>query len=340
MPKCDAVFEGGGVKGIGLVGAIAATEEMEYKFENVAGTSAGAIVAALVAADYRAAELQEIMKSLDYSQFKDEGLLDKIPFLGKALSLGFEKGIYEGDYLEDWIREKLAAKDKHTFKDLIMPEYKDSPKYRYRLQVIAADISRGRLLVLPQDIKEYAMDPDDLEIARAVRMSMSIPFFFEPETLKHHETGEQCYIVDGGLLSNFPIQLFDDDSPNPPWPTFGYLLAEDPDVMGATVSHKITGPLTLFAALFSTMMEAHDRMYIRNGAFARTIMIPTMGVKTTEFDLSAERAERLYQSGVKAAKEFFRVWDFEAYKGAFRKTAERNRRESIYALAPQPKLGA
>jgi NTE family protein len=57
MPnKCDAVFEGGGVKGIGLVGALAVTEAQGYEFENVAGTSAGAIIAALVAAGYRAGE--------------------------------------------------------------------------------------------------------------------------------------------------------------------------------------------------------------------------------------------------------------------------------------------
>ncbi|MFB3075996.1 MAG: patatin-like phospholipase family protein [Candidatus Methylomirabilales bacterium] len=331
MPRCDAVFEGGGVKGIGLVGAIAVTEEMGYEFVNLAGTSAGAIVAALVAAGYRASELQDIMKSLDYSEFKDEGLLDKIPFLGKVLSLGFEKGIYEGAYLENWVREKLAAKGKRTFRDLIIGEYKDNPRYRYKLQVIASDVSRGCLLVLPQDIKDYGMAPDDFEIAQAVRMSMSIPYFFEPVTLKGHETGEVCYIVDGGVLSNFPIRLFDDGSPDPPWPTFGYLLAEDPDVTGTTVSHKIIGPLTLFAALFSTMMEAHDRMYIKNGAFARTIMIPTLGVKTTEFDLSPERADELYRSGVNAAREFFQTWNFETYKATFRQRAERNRREAMYA---------
>jgi NTE family protein len=73
MPRCDAVFEGGGVKGIGLVGAIAATEEKRYQFVNVAGTSAGAIIAALIAAGYGAKELREIMRSLDYSKFKDKG---------------------------------------------------------------------------------------------------------------------------------------------------------------------------------------------------------------------------------------------------------------------------
>ena len=53
----DAVFEGGGVKGIGLVGAVAVAEERGYQWVNIAGTSAGAIVAALLAVGYSVAEI-------------------------------------------------------------------------------------------------------------------------------------------------------------------------------------------------------------------------------------------------------------------------------------------
>jgi NTE family protein len=334
MPCCDAVFEGGGVKGIGLAGAVAATEEQGYEFVNVAGTSAGAIVAALVAAGYRAAELRDIMQSLDYAKFKDSGLLDHIPVLGKVLSLGLEKGIYEGVFLERWLRETLAAKGKHTFKDLVLEPYQDSPQYRYKLQVVAADISRGKQLILPRDIQDYGINPDDLDIARAVRMSMSIPFFFEPVTLPLGGDGPECYIVDGGVLSNFPVELLDDaTTTDPPWPTFGYMLAESPDIAGRQVSNQVVGPFSLLASLFLTMMEAHDRMYISNHAYARTIMIPTLGVKTTEFDLSRQRAEALYQSGLQQGREFFRTWDFEQYKAVFRQVAEKNRREMLLVAA-------
>src|SRR5690242_4483872 len=113
--RVDAVFEGGGDKGIGLVGAVAATEKHGLQFENLAGTSAGAIVAALVAAGYTADELKQIMESLDYKKFEDETVLDKIGPLGKALNVGFEKGIYKGHYFEQWLRELLARKNKRTF---------------------------------------------------------------------------------------------------------------------------------------------------------------------------------------------------------------------------------
>lgn len=316
--RLDAVFEGGGVKGIALVGAVTATEAKGYVFENVAGTSAGAIVASLIAAGYKASELKQIMNELDYTKFKDKDGVDKIPGIGRLLSLIFEKGIYEGKYFEEWLRKLLAAKNIYTFSDLAIHSEEKQPKYRYKLRVIASDISRGKLLKLPQDIENYGMDPDKLDVARAVRMSMSIPFFFEPVTLQD-STGISSYIVDGGILSNFPVWLFDDGTVNPPWPTLGYRLV-DPTIEGKP--HAINGPVTLFSALFSTMMQAHDARHIQEKDFKRTIPIPTLGVRGTDFDLSNQTRNELFQSGNSAAKEFFEEkWDFEEYK--------KNRKEEL-----------
>lgn len=315
--KVDGVFEGGGVKGIGLIGALAVTEEQGYRFENVAGTSAGAIIAALVAAGYSAAELKAVIDGLDYREFKDESLMDHIPLLGPALSLGFEKGIYEGDYFEEWMREKLAAKGVRTFADLRTAE--TDARWRWRLKVIAADISRGKLLRFPDDAVDYKLDPDDLDVARAVRMSMSIPFFFEPVVLKSKE-GKDCYIVDGGVLSNFPVWLFDTDG-EPEWPTFGYKLVNPKE----NRPHPVNGPITLFAALFSTMLDAHDARYIEDQHFARTIPIQTGHVRSTDFDLSKADAAWLYAQGRLAAREFFDRWDFEAYKRQWRQGAPDSR---------------
>ena len=106
-----------------------------------------------------------------------------------------------------------------------------------------------------------------------------------------------------------------------------------PDVAGHQVSNQVVGPFSLMASLFLTMMEAHDRMSISNHAYARTVTIPTLGVKTTEFDLFYERAEALYQSGLQQGSEFFRTWDFERYKAVFRQVAEKNRREMLLVAA-------
>ena len=138
----DAVFEGGGVKGIGLVGAVAVAEERGYQWVNVAGASAGAIVAALLAAGYSAAELKAVMTELDYNRFKDSSLLDRVLLVGPMASLIFEKGIYEGKFFENWIRGLLREKKVETFNDLIMEEYQDDERYRFKLRLIASDISR------------------------------------------------------------------------------------------------------------------------------------------------------------------------------------------------------
>ena len=80
----DLVFEGGGVKGIGLGGAYAALEDEGFRPNNVAGTSAGAITAALVASGYTARELKDIVFNMPFTQFKDVGGLARVPFIGGA----------------------------------------------------------------------------------------------------------------------------------------------------------------------------------------------------------------------------------------------------------------
>ena len=312
--KADAVFEGGGVKGIGLVGAVAVAEERGYQWVNVAGTSAGAIVAALLAAGYSATELKRVIEELDYTRFKDTSPLDRIPLAGPVASLIFEDGIYEGKFFKGWIRRLLRAKNIRTFGDLIMDEYKDDAQYRFKLRVIASDITRGRMLVLPQDIAEFGIRPEDLDVAEAVRMSMGIPFFYEPVTLRNRKSRQVSYIVDGGILSNFPVWLFDTEGTEPGWPTLGFKLVEPEE----GTPRQVRGPISLLTALFSTMMEAHDARYIADEHFVRTIPIPTLGVKTTEFDLSREKSEALYQSGRQAAEKFFTNWNFSEYVSKYR----------------------
>lgn len=101
--QCDLVLEGGGVKGIGLVGAIAELSRNGYQFQRIAGASAGAIVGALLAAGMPLPRLIKLMETLDYTHFRDESLLSRFGTPGKAASLLFTKGMYTGDYLRNWL---------------------------------------------------------------------------------------------------------------------------------------------------------------------------------------------------------------------------------------------
>ena len=172
---------------------------------------------------------------------------------------------------------------------------------------------------------------------------MSIPFFFEPirltcrsdrfprteqEALQEANTGKQIqftlqqrtsYIVDGGILSNFPVDLFDAPPDRlPRWPTLGFKLVAPND----NRPNRVEGPISLLGALFTTMMEAHDQRHMDEDAEVRTIRIRTENVKTTEFGLTPEKSEALYNRGRQGAEAFFERWNtlggFAGYVAKYR----------------------
>ena len=112
----DLVLEGAGVKGIGLVGAVSTLAEAGYRFPRVAGTSAGAVVGAYVVALQRAGEplsrLEEIARSLTYAKMRDRGVVGRaagpLARVVDGLSLAFDGGVFEGDYLRAWVAGSLA----------------------------------------------------------------------------------------------------------------------------------------------------------------------------------------------------------------------------------------
>ena len=228
MGNADLVLEGGGVKGIGLVGAISALHSAGYEFggdARVAGTSAGAVVGSLVAAGATVDELSEIMRGLDYRRFRDASRLGGV---GDLLSLVTRLGLYRGDWLHGWVKDKLAGYGVRTFGDLRITDPASAlpPERAYRLVVVVSDITRGRLVRLPWDYEYYGLDPDEQSVADAVRASASIPFFFRPVQLPDGRGGRPSVCTDGGMLSNFPVHLFDRDDDTPPrWPTFGIKLS-------------------------------------------------------------------------------------------------------------------
>lgn len=311
--KADAIFEGGGVKAFGMLGALFEAERRGYRWVNVAGSSAGAIIAALVAAGYSALEIKEQIWKLDFKDFKDADWIGRLPFFGHAFNLWFKHGLYMGNHLENLLRGLLATKGVFTFKDLVQKDYVQDHIRHYRLVVTATDVSRRKLLKLPYDFKDYGIDPDSMEVCRAVRMSSSLPFFFEPcrivsNSIKNQQ--EIHYLIDGGVLSNFPVWVFDNDDV-PLWPTFGFKIIEEDQ----TEAYRISNPFDLFKAILSTMLEAHDKIHESNlKSSLRTISIPSLGIKTTDFDTINKQKDALFQAGVQAAVGFFDGWNFEAFK--------------------------
>jgi len=313
----DGVFEGGGVKGIALVGALeAAREHGIERWVNVAGTSAGAIIASLLAVGYEPQELRRILEKTEYKQFADYGWGGRI--VGGLRNALRGRGLCPGRAFTEWLGERFEespiGKANPTFADVerdLPAELTDEEreKARFRLRVIASDITEGRMLILPDDIVDYT-DEDgrpytkaDLPIVRAVRMSMSFPYFFEPAIL--YRDGRPHYIVDGGLLSNFPVFLFDGEKPPLRRWTFGFRLygGTQPEKPSYRAIGRVW-PLPLGKAMFFAATEAWDRKSSKASA-VRTIRIPTGDVPTLKFTLTKAERDGLRGNGFDAAEEFF-----------------------------------
>lgn len=323
--RADLVLEGGGVKGIALVGAISVLEERGYAFHRVAGTSAGAIVGALVAAGFNGSELHAVMHAVDYLKFQDGGPLDHAGLFGKAVELLFEHGIYKGEYVKTWLREQLATKKVEKFADLHLdpPDPVLGADRQERLVVMTSDLSDGVLRRLPWDYPAFGLTADAVPVVDAVRASMSIPFFYEPVKLDNAKH-KACWFVDGGMLSNFPVDVFDRTDGRPPrWPTFGIKLSARPEA--AQVVNEVHGTLSMAKAMLETMTSFYDRMHVGEPAvLARTIFIDTMKVRATDFDIDDATKNKLYENGRTAAEVFldggkgWPAWNFQDYIAKYR----------------------
>jgi NTE family protein len=302
--RADLVCEGGGVRGIGLVGAVDALGDAGYRFPRVAGTSAGAIVASLVAALQTAGEplsrLAEVMRNIDYRKFLDRSLIGRVPLIGGGLSLLLSDGVYRGAYLEQLLTGLLGDLGVRTFGDLRTGETPE--QFAWSLVVTASDLSRRRLVRIPWDLGSYGIDPDTFSVARAVHASSAIPYVFEPIRV-----GGATW-VDGGLLSDFPVTLFDQPDAQPRWPTFGIRLSARP---GIPPTHPVHGPVSLGIAAIETLVSNQDNAYIDDPCTVRrTIFVPAEEVSPIDFGITEEQREALYQRGLQAGQRFLRTWDY------------------------------
>jgi NTE family protein len=307
---------------------------------NVAGASAGAIVSALIAAGYNSDELKDEINKLDYMKLKQPDFLTKLGTPGEVLDVIFHYGIYSAEYFENWLETLLKKKGKTRFRD-IKTGFTENI-FKYKFNAIASDLTDKKMLILPGDLSQFGFNPDEYSIAKAVRMSMSIPVFFKPFKLKDVD-GREHIIVDGGLLSNYPIWLLDDNKKTPEWPTFGFKFDMDMrndavamdesgqaktegatkqagisnDNQQADVIKNIIGYMT---SILQTMMDAHDKYHVSNtsGDYERTIFISNLiknGKKrnyigTTDFDITPEECNALYSNGFSSATRFLNSWNF------------------------------
>lgn len=329
IKRADLVLSGGGVKGIGLVGAVVALADAGYRIRRISGTSAGSLVGAVLAAgadQLSGTDLRQLAMSLPYRKFLDPDPVAHLPLLGMAWQAIRGQGLYRGDFIRDWVSAELGNLGVRTFGDLAIADDELPPQQRYRLVVTVADITRGHLVRLPWDYRRlYGLDPDEQSVADAVRASMAIPFFFRPVTITS-AANVASTLIDGGLLSNFPMYSLDRIDGNPPrWPSFGITVTAQRPADGDGDGEPGLEPLIdlpgapqLLKGLINTALLGHDQTYLSQPSVAaRTIAVDSSGIGYLNFNISQRERKTLYDNGYRAAREFLTRWDWPAYLRRF-----------------------
>lgn len=326
----NLVFEGGGVKGIAYVGALDVFSDKGLidSVERVGGTSAGAINAVLLALNYSYKETKDILWSLDFNNFLD----DSWGVLRDADRLVHDFGWYKGDYFRKWIGDLIKKKtgnSESTFADIEALK----PKRNFKsLYFMGTNLSTRFCEIFS------AEHTPRICVADAVRISMSIPLFF---AAKRSARGD--VYVDGGVLDNYPIKLFDRmkymDSTNYMEPeyykkinanltdierpisqyvynkeTLGFRLDSKEEIsvfrdQAEPPHHKIDNFFDYTWALINTVLEAQQNTHLHSDDWARTVYIDTLGVGTTDFDLDDAKKKALIKSGKDNTLKYFDWYD-------------------------------
>ncbi len=299
--QADAVFSGGGIKGLAFAGAVKAAEEAGYdQWMSLGGTSAGSIAAMALAVGYDADGLRQLFQ-FDFSRLQD---------IGGPLDLGvisnyLHHGITQGKALSNWIESILQGAPFHsqsppvTFGDLTR-----------RLQVIGTDIVHQRMVVFPDDAPTFLDEQgqpytaDGFPIALAVRISAGYPGFFPPIPLLDARTGTRGALVDGGITSSFPVFLFDDPAPTRPTWAFRLYGGEPPERPPDNPIKGLLWPIDMVKDVIDTAINALDDFELKTFG-DRVIGLPTGAVPTLDFSLSQADKQFLFTSGHDAAKQFF-----------------------------------
>jgi NTE family protein len=347
MALFDVVFEGGGAKGSAFVGALTALTAAGHTTRRLIGTSAGAITATLLAAGFTPQEMLDAVNekvngkprfasfmdrpvASDFTQAQRDAsdtmhalkaihmpmfaadtalkMLMETPLYPTLFSIVECGGVYAGIAFRNWLIEKLATKG-IAAADTLATTF---ARTNVDLSVVASDTTDMEMLVL-----NHRTAPG-VPISWAVRMSMSIPMVWREVAwdpswgtyMGRSKTGN--VIVDGGVLSNFPIRLIAEPAPAIMGDTdpmgalnLGLLLDENVPVPGVPPTPPTPVDemrvVQRLSRLMDTMMGAQDNEEMRRHA-AEICHLPVKGYGTTEFSMPDAKLQALIEAGKAAAE--------------------------------------
>ena len=324
-PFKNLVFQGGGVKAYVYHGVLRVLDEYEIlpQIQRVAGTSAGALQAAMLCFRLSIEETIDLYKTVDYSKIRapnsgdaseqtKHGLFDasleRIRGNVDAANRFFRNyGLYSTDYLHDWLNSTIAkycdGDSKATFADFRNRGFRD-------LYITTVNISRQRSEIFSVETTPNA------PVADAILLSAAIPFFFEAVKFNGKSIGQGDYYIDGGALNNYPLTIFDHQNFKDRskhftyginWETLGCQLFTPEECVDQEA--EIQNILQYAERVVETMGDAqYEAVDMRTVDRWRSMRISNCCVSTTDFDLFPDESNPKYvemvKTGEKAAQKY------------------------------------
>lgn len=325
-PFKNLVFKGGGMKGAAYLGALQALEKEGIldQIERVAGSSAGAITATLLSFNLNLETTLDLMDTLDFShvpqlnpnfEIKEPDWLPK--FIGKEFNkissdmgaiqrLISKYGWFSSEYFHTWLKKVIASNcdgnSSATFGDFRKRGFKD-------LFIVTTNVSSLEIVVFSADTTP------DISVADAVRMSVSIPLYFESIQFNGTKLGDGDLYVDGGVLKNYPIHVFDHPKyadgnlwfqNDINWETLGFYLYSYPGNIAK--GKNIRNFRDFISHLYECYNISLQISEIDNNKIdqRRSVKIDTLDIQATDFSLKSNKSkyQELVNQGFNATDAF------------------------------------
>jgi len=308
------VFEGAGIRGIAYCGALMELEErgLSQSVQAVAGTSSGAITAALYAVGYSPTEIFELIGETDFQKFNDGGGRT----IGGFYRLKKKLGWYKGDAFLNWIETLIAHKAGNaelTFAELAARAAKQ-PQY-HALTVAATSMNHQCTLLFSASTFPH------MRIVDAVRASMAVPFYFEPITIdkagkvvENVPLGPDYHLcLDGGFTANFCINAFDTLDASGQLHvahTLGLRIDSDEQIQRDQLDRQlcyqdIQSTSDLMKSLYNITKENLNRAFLTEDDWRRTVSISDAQIGPKVKRLSADQKNRLIESGRNGVRSYY-----------------------------------
>lgn len=323
-PFTNLVLKGGGIRGVAYLGALEALykEDIPKQIKRIAGSSAGAMTALIIALNLGFEETIEIANSVDFPKlagnpsffetrdvnedefYEDDsvprGLMNTFSNLGTNVSqtkfLFQTLGLHTSTYLYEWLGDqvaKVAGKPDASFQEFVDAGGKD-------LYITVTNISNNTPHICS------AQTTPELEVAEAIRTSMSIPIFFE--SIPFDNIYLRGWFGDGGVMNNYPINLFDKGEPNSR--TLGLFLYAPMKEQEFIPKDKY-GLKDYAGDIIASMLVSQDWYLAQQPKdVERTVQIDHHGIPATDFNMVSgdKNYNTLYNSGKKAMEEYMKAY--------------------------------